>query len=68
LNPDVNVELVGKSVAAGWSRSVFNGLAQILVQSTKDAGEIKLTATADGLKPATISVTTQAGAARPSVP
>jgi beta-galactosidase len=47
LNPDVNVELIGKPVANAWSRSVFNGLAQVLVQSTKDAGEIKLTASAD---------------------
>ena len=68
LNPDVNVEIAGKPVASPWSRSVFNGLAQIMVQSTKDAGEIKLTASADGLKAATASVTTQAGAARPSVP
>lgn len=68
LNPDVNVELVGKPVANAWSRSVFNGLAQILVQSSKDAGEIKLTATADGLQPATILLTTKAGPARPSVP
>ena len=51
LNPDVNVELLGKPVPAEWSRSVFNGLAQIIVQSTKDAGEIKLTATAGGLSP-----------------
>jgi beta-galactosidase len=68
LNPDVNVELIGQPVAADWSRSVFNGLAQIMVQSTKDAGEIKLTATADGLKPVTTTITTQAAAARPSVP
>jgi beta-galactosidase len=68
LNSDVNVELVGKPVANAWSRSVFNGLAQIIVQSSKDAGEIKLTATADGLQPATTTLTTQAGAARPSVP
>jgi len=68
LNPDVNVELIGKPVAAPWSRSVFNGLAQILVQSTKEAGEIKLTASAEGLQPATTLITTQAGAARPSVP
>jgi len=68
LDPDVNVELVGQPVASPWSRSVFNGLAQVMVQSTKDAGEIKLTASADGLAPATATITTQAGAGRPSVP
>ena len=50
----------------GWSRSVFNGLAQIIIQSTKDVGEIKLTASADGLQPATTTLWTQAGASRPS--
>jgi beta-galactosidase len=68
LNPDVNVEIIGPAVESPWSRSLFNGLAQIMVQSTKSAGEIKLTASADGLKSATATVTTQAGAARPSVP
>ncbi len=68
LNPDVNVELVGKPVGSPWSRSLFNGLAQIMVQSTKDAGEIKLTASAEGLKAVTATMTTQAAAGRPSVP
>jgi len=64
----VNVELISQPNTPAWSRSAFNGLAQIIVQSTKDAGEIKLTATADGLHPATATVTTQAVALRPSVP
>jgi beta-galactosidase len=68
LNPDVNVELVGKSAASAWSRRLFNGLAQVIVQSAKEAGEIKLTAGADGLKSATVSVQTQTGTPRPSVP
>ncbi len=54
--------------APQWSRSLFNGLAQIIVQSTKSAGEIKLTATADGLAPAKTIVSTQPCAPRPSVP
>jgi len=68
LNPGVNVEIVSKPTAAPWSRSLFNGLAQIIVQSTKDAGEIKLTATADGLQSATATVTTTTAVPRPSVP
>jgi beta-galactosidase len=68
LNPDVNVELLGQPVPADWSRSVFNGLAQIMVQSTKDAGEIKLTATADGLSPVTATIQTQPCPPRPSLP
>ena len=68
LNPDVNVEITGQPQASPWSRSLFNGLAQIIVQSTKDAGEMKLTATADGLKTATVSVQSQVCTPRPSVP
>jgi beta-galactosidase len=68
LNPNVNVQIIGHATTPPWARSLFNGLAQIIVQSTKDAGEIKLTATADGLTPATASVQTKLGAPRLSVP
>jgi beta-galactosidase len=68
LNPDVSVEIVGKPSASPWSRSLFNGLAQIIVQSARDAGEIKLTASADGLQSATARIQTAAGPMRPSVP
>jgi beta-galactosidase len=51
-----------------WSRSLFNGLAQIIVQSTRDAGEFKLTATAEGLQPATAVVPTQPCTPRSPVP
>ena len=68
LEPAVNVELVGQPVAVGWSRSIFNGLAQVMVQATKDAGEIKLTASAEGLPPVTTTITSQSVPVRPSVP
>jgi beta-galactosidase len=68
LNPNVNVQITGYVTTAPWARSLFNGLAQIIVQSTKEAGEIKLTATADGLKPSTATVQTQPCTPRPSVP
>ncbi len=68
LNPNVNVEVIGKASAPPWSRSLFNGLAQIIVQSTCEAGEFKLTATAAGLAPATVVVQTQPCTPRPFVP
>src|ERR1019366_4439757 len=68
LNPNVTVDIIAKPGALPWSRSLFNGLAQVVVQSTKDAGEIKLTATADGLASATTVVNTQPCAPRPAVP
>ena len=51
-----------------WSRSVFNGLAQIIVQSTKQVGAIKLTASAAGLTPAVTSVETTPATLRPALP
>ena len=39
-----------------WQRSVFNGFAQVLVQSTKGSGGIELTATAEGLDPKAITI------------
>ena len=68
LNPNVTVDIIGQPGALPWARSLFNGLAQVIVQSTKDAGEIKLTATADGLPPATSAVNTHPGQPRPFAP
>jgi beta-galactosidase len=68
LNPNVTVKIIGHAGVPPWSRSLFNGLAQIIVQSTRAAGEFKLTATADGLIPATATVQTQPCVPRPSVP
>ena len=56
LNPNVTVKIIGRSTFPPWWRSLFNGLAQVIVQSTRDAGEIRLTATADSLAPATAAV------------
>jgi beta-galactosidase len=68
LNPNVTVKIVGNAEVPPWSRSLFNGLAQIIVQSTRDAGEFKLTASADGLAPATAVVKTQPCTPRPFIP
>jgi beta-galactosidase len=38
-------------------RSLFNGLAQVIVQSTREPGEIRLTARSEGLPPAEATVT-----------
>ena len=37
----------------------FNGLAQVLIQSTHEGGEISVTCTSDGLKDGTLSLTTK---------
>lgn len=68
LNPDVNVEIIGQPLASPWSRSLFNGLAQVIVQAAREPGEIKLTARAEGLKSATATIKTEVGGMRPIVP
>ncbi len=68
INKGVTLRLQDKPVLPEWKRSVFNGLGQIIVQSTKKPGAIRLTASADGLSPATVSVPSQPCTARPVVP
>jgi len=68
LNPNVTVRIIGHASVPPWSRSLFNGLAQIIVQSTREVGEIKLTASADALAPATAVLETQPCRQRPAVP
>jgi beta-galactosidase len=41
---------------ATWKRKLFNGLAQIIVQSTGEAGEIVLTANAGDLQPGILKI------------
>ncbi|HVU07786.1 MAG TPA: beta-galactosidase GalA [Verrucomicrobiae bacterium] len=64
----VYLQIAGQPIKPEWSRSLFNGLAEVIVQSTKDAGEIQLTAGADGLKSATATIQTMAVTTRPFVP
>lgn len=51
-----------------WKRSLFSGLAQVIVQSTGGSGEIKLTAQAEGLAPATTVIQATADAPASAIP
>jgi beta-galactosidase len=53
--------------AAAYKRKLFSGLAQVIVQSTGQPGEIIVTATANGLKQATIKIQAAAAPLRPAV-
>lgn len=68
VNSGVTLRLVGEPPPVSWSRSVFNGLAQVIVQSSKDAGTTTLTACAKGLEPATLALQTETTALRPALP
>jgi len=43
----------------GSERSLFNGYAQVIVQSTREAGEIHLTAQSDGLESAQVTISSR---------
>ena len=44
------------TTAENYKRKLFNGLAQVIVQTTGDEGEITLTATSNGLKKSEIKI------------
>ena len=60
VNLGAELRFQDKPAAVEWSRSVFNGLAQIIIRTVKEPGTLKLTATSDGLAAAIVSVTTKA--------
>ena len=62
-----DVFLPTENSAPDWQRSLFSGLAQIIIQSTKEPGEIKLTAHADGLTPVTLIIPSQPATPRPAI-
>jgi beta-galactosidase len=62
-----DVFLPTENSAPDWQRRLFSGLAQIIVQSTKEPGAIKLTARADDLTPVTLTIPSQPATPRPTV-
>ncbi len=68
LNPNVNVEIPLQKTVSPWSRSLFNGLAEVLIQSTGEPGQIKLTASAADLQSATKTIETLPATPVPSQP
>ncbi len=65
--PNTNPGIIQVIVKAEpWKRKAFNGLAQVIIQSTKQAGQISLTATSGGLTPATLIITSNAMVLRPT--
>ncbi|HWF48536.1 MAG TPA: beta-galactosidase GalA [Bryobacteraceae bacterium] len=51
----------------GPSRSAFNGLCQAIVQSTRQAGQVQITASSPGLAPTTLNITCDPATPRPFV-
>jgi beta-galactosidase len=68
INRGVLLRLIDEAPPSQWRRSAFNGLAQVIVQSTGRPGTIRLSAQSSALKPATILLTSRAIARRPVLP
>jgi len=57
-----------RSPAPIWQRHVFNGYAQLILQSTNQPGIIKLTAHSNNLRSSTLTLKTEPATTVPSVP
>jgi beta-galactosidase len=68
LSKGVMLRLQDEAPAVHWGRSVFNGLAEVIVQSTGETGTLTLKASSDGLQPASLQVKAMPAMARPSLP
>jgi len=49
-----------------WKRKTFNGLAQIIIKTKKQSGEITLTATSEGKIPDTLTIISKTNISRPT--
>ncbi len=68
LGKGASLQFSGQNEVTVWKRSLFNGLAQVIVQSTRDgSGNLVLHARAAGLKPAAVHIPITAASAPPSV-
>jgi hypothetical protein len=67
VNKGVTLLFQEKPELPVWKRSVFNGLAQVIVQSTGQPGEILLTATSADLSRKVLALQAQAAPLRPAV-
>ena len=54
--------------APAYRRRVFNGCAQVIVQTAREPGEISLIARAEGLQPAAVTLSAQTRPATPAMP
>jgi beta-galactosidase len=68
MSKGVSLRLQDAGAAVHWERSAFNGLAEIIVQASKEPGTITLTASSGGLKPASFELKSAVGPAWPTVP
>jgi beta-galactosidase len=66
-NGDPSSHEPDKYLSDNYQRRLFNGKCQVIVQSTKEAGAVKLRASSEGLKTEVITIRTEPCEPRPSV-
>jgi beta-galactosidase len=67
LNTDPGILQVSMP-ADSWKRKTFNGLAQVIIQASKESGVVILKANSNGLTADSIQILSQKSVVRPSVP
>jgi hypothetical protein len=65
INKSVSLAIPNKPITVQWKRHVFNGFAQVIVQSEMEPGEIWLTANAGGLAGNTVVIEARGHSPRP---
>jgi beta-galactosidase len=60
-NGDPSSHEPDKYLQGPWQRHLFNGLCQVIVQTTRETGSLALTASSEGLQPAAVSVPVEPG-------
>ncbi len=68
INQGVTLEIQEPVTPTEWKRSVFNGLAQVVVQAGQTPGELKLIARSGELKSASVLIQAKPCTPRPAVP
>ena len=68
VNDGVMLRLHDEPASVEWSRSAFNGLAQVIVKATRESGTLTLTARAGALRSATLAVIARPASHRAAVP
>ena len=68
VNKGVSLRMPEPLPPVAWRRSVFNGLAQIIVQASKESGDLRLTASSAGLQPVTVALHVKPAPVRPALP
>ncbi|MGB6781102.1 MAG: beta-galactosidase GalA [Terracidiphilus sp.] len=65
ISDGVSLTIPSRAIDAHWKRSVFSGLAQVIVQSGTQPGEIRLTGHAEGLVSNTVVIEATGHSPRP---